>query len=136
MVVCTVYYPRFTDFGGGSEWVTQFVSSLGVLFLNQVIRAEARKQGIPIIDLAWAFNNRRDYANAIEPSAAGGDKISGNIIDVVARHNFRAGRSASYWSRKYSATCLQGNPQSEMASNSSYDPHRLVKAAKNERFRK
>lgn len=29
-----------------------------------------------------------DYANAIEPSSLGGDKITDNIVKIVAEHDF------------------------------------------------
>lgn len=41
-----------------------------------------------MIDLRTICCDPTDYANAIEPSVAGGEKITDNIIHVVAEHNF------------------------------------------------
>ena len=35
------------------------------------------------IDLRVIFNSREDYANAIEPSARGGEKIAHHIKELV-----------------------------------------------------
>jgi len=126
IIVCTVYHPCFER----NEILTQFVSSIGVIFLNRVIRSEARRINVPIVDLAWIFNNRRDYANAIEPSSWGGDKISNNIVKVLNEHDFKAGLSKTYWSGLYSTTLTPG-----MASGDRRNASRLAKAAKNEGFR-
>ena len=37
-----------------------------------------------------------DYANPIEPSSVGGEKIARAIARVVAEHDFAAGRTAVY----------------------------------------
>mmetsp|Transcript_50378 Transcript_50378/g.100196 ORF Transcript_50378/g.100196 Transcript_50378/m.100196 type:complete len:254 (+) Transcript_50378:61-822(+) len=125
MLVCTVYHPRFER----HEWRTQIIASIGVACLNRVIRSEARKRRLPIIDLAWVFNRERDYANAIEPSSWGGDKISNNIIHVIDHHNFRS-RGAAYWQRDYSAAETPGTNNGDRR-----DASRLARAAKNDGFR-
>lgn len=126
LIVCTVYHPQFER----DEVLTRIAAGIGVPFLNYVIRSEARQRGLPVIDLARIFNRPEDYANAIEPSAWGGDKISNNIIKVLEEHDFSARRSAQYWCRSYSASPTPG-----MVDGDRRDASRLAKAAKNERFR-
>lgn len=48
-----------------------------------------------MIDLRTICCEPEDYANAIEPSVHGGDKISDNVVHVVATHNF-SGPSVLY----------------------------------------
>jgi len=126
IIICTVYHPCFEH----NEILTQTISSIGVTLLNRVIRSEAKRIKAPVVDLAWIFHSRKDYANAIEPSSWGGDKISNNIIKVLNEHDFKAGFSKTYWSRLYSTTLTPG-----MASGDRRDASRLAKAAKNEGFR-
>jgi len=126
VTVCTVYHPCFER----DEVLTRLAAGIGVRFLNHVIRSEARQRGLPVIDLASVFNRPEDYANSIEPSAQGGDKISNNIIKVLEEHDFRARRSAQYSCRRYSASPTPG-----MVSGDRRDASRLAKAANNERFR-
>mmetsp|Transcript_42475 Transcript_42475/g.76326 ORF Transcript_42475/g.76326 Transcript_42475/m.76326 type:complete len:462 (-) Transcript_42475:136-1521(-) len=151
LVVCTVYYPNFFrhasfgSWGGCSSWwrafFLQLVACIGVFCINLVIRAEARRQGLPIIDLAWVFNHAQDYANPIEPSVFGGDKISNNIIDVLDNHALDKRVSSTFWSCSYSATqfpegsfaCPRG--EKDALTHEDHVRSRLSKAAQNADFR-
>jgi hypothetical protein len=42
---------------------------------------------LPIIDLRQIFTSTSDYANPIEPSAIGADKLSSYILEIVQNHN-------------------------------------------------
>ena len=59
------------------------------MFFNDAIIRQGFQSGIPIIDLRLTCNESQDYANPIEPSALGGEKISNAIMNVVLEHNFK-----------------------------------------------
>lgn len=54
---------------------------LGVF--NDVIARAARRRGLPVIELRDVCTEPTDYANPIEPSVAGGEKIAHAIADVL-----------------------------------------------------
>lgn len=88
--VCTIYNPRYND-----PMQQQIATAALCLFNDCIIRA-ATTAGIPVIDLRLIFTDYEDYANDIEPSVAGGDKIVKNIIRLVQEHDFSRGRCAIY----------------------------------------
>jgi hypothetical protein len=75
--ICTVYYPRFPD----ATLQKVAVAALTV-FNDSIIRA-AFAHGLPLLDLRLICNEEADYANPIEPSARGGEKIARAIADFV-----------------------------------------------------
>ncbi|WP_445500500.1 SGNH/GDSL hydrolase family protein [Microvirga sp. G4-2] len=76
--LCTIYDARFPD----PQEQRQAVAALCVF--NDVITREAFSRRLDLIDLRLLCNEHDDYANPIEPSAKGGDKIAGAIAQVVA----------------------------------------------------
>jgi lysophospholipase L1-like esterase len=52
---------------------------------NDVITRAAFVRGLPVVDLRLICTDSADYANPIEPSAAGGEKIAAVIAELV-RH--------------------------------------------------
>ena len=87
VAVCTIYDPRFPDPR------LQRLAVTGLALFNDAILREALGRGLPVIDLRLVCDRDEDYANAIEPSAKGGEKIAGAIIRLVAEHDFGTGRS-------------------------------------------
>ena len=85
--VCTVYNPRFPE----ADVQRLAVTALCV-FNDAIIRA-AFGRGLPLLDLRLICDDERDYANPIEPSARGGEKIAAAIKRVVAEHDFSRGRA-------------------------------------------
>jgi lysophospholipase L1-like esterase len=81
--VCTIYNPRFSD------PTHQRVAVAALCLFNDSIIRQATAAGIPIIDLRLFFTAYDDYANDIEPSVAGGEKIAGRIMQIVRHHDFR-----------------------------------------------
>lgn len=79
LVLCTIYQPQMGQYG----WVRDTFCSLGVRFMNRVIRNVAAARGIPILDLWTVFSQRADYANAIEPGVPGGHKIVRNFLSLL-----------------------------------------------------
>jgi len=88
--VCTIYNPRFAD------PMSQQAATAALCLFNDAIIRTATIAGVPIIDLRLFFTEHDDYANEIEPSVAGGDKLAKRIIRLVGEHDFSRGRCAIY----------------------------------------
>jgi GDSL-like Lipase/Acylhydrolase family len=85
--VCTIYEPRFPD---------ARLQRLGVTALslfNDCITREAFARGLPLLDLRLICDRDEDYANPIEPSVKGGDKIAAAIVRAVADSDFSKART-------------------------------------------
>ncbi|MEL6164404.1 MAG: SGNH/GDSL hydrolase family protein [Cyanobacteria bacterium J06628_3] len=80
--ICTIYNPNYPE----STYQRIGVSALTIF--NDVIIRQAFQFGIPLIDLRLTCNETTDYANPIEPSCTGGEKIVNAIVNVVFEHNF------------------------------------------------
>lgn len=85
--LCTIYYPRFPDL----QLQRTAVTALSVF--NDCITRQAFVHGLPLIDLRLVCNEDADYANPIEPSLSGGEKIAATIATLVAEHDFKRGRT-------------------------------------------
>jgi hypothetical protein len=85
--VCTIYDPRFPD------TLQRRLAATALSTFNDRITRAAFSRGLPLIDLRLLCNEDRDFANPIEPSVQGGDKLSGAIARLVTTHDFSAGRS-------------------------------------------
>lgn len=85
--VCTIYDANYP------EPQRRLVVSALSLF-NDAITRVAFARGLDVIDLRLICNDPADYANPIEPSARGGEKIARAIADLV-----RSGRAerSSIW---------------------------------------
>ena len=84
--ICTIYYPRFPD------EALQRVAVAGLTVFNDCIVRAAVAHGIPLLDLRLICTEEGDYANPIEPSAQGGEKISRAIVELV-EDGFTGGRT-------------------------------------------
>ena len=76
--LCTIYDARFPD----PQEQRLVVTALSIF--NDVITRAAFIRRLPLIDLRLICDEVDDYANPIEPSAKGGDKIAAVIAQVVA----------------------------------------------------
>ena len=65
----------------------------GLTLFNDVIGREAFARGLPLIDLRLVCDQAEDYANPIEPSVRGGEKISMAIVRLVTEHDWSRGRT-------------------------------------------
>ena len=63
---------------------------------NDCILRCAFSRGVPVIDLRLVCDAPGDYANPIEPSVQGGEKIVAAITRLVTEHPFREGRSTIF----------------------------------------
>jgi hypothetical protein len=85
--VATVYYPRFPD------PLLQRLAVAALTIFNDVIIREAFMAGVPLLDLRLICNEDADYANEIEPSVVGGEKISDAILELIMQHDFAKRRT-------------------------------------------
>ena len=88
--LCTIYDPRYPDPR------MQRLAVTALTLFNDVILRAAFERGLPVLDLRLICNHDADYANPIEPSAKGGDKIAAAIARLVAEHAFDRGRTAVF----------------------------------------
>jgi hypothetical protein len=79
--VCTVYDTPQTS----AE--ARIIRAALALFNDAITRA-AFSRGVPVIDLRLICSDPADYANPIEPSVAGGEKIAGAILGAVRDGDF------------------------------------------------
>jgi lysophospholipase L1-like esterase len=89
--VCTIYYPQM------NEDFTQKIAVAALATFNDVIIKQAFLAGIPLIDLRLVCNQPSDYANAIEPSDSGGEKIAKTILRVAQEYNYEAHRTEVFF---------------------------------------
>ena len=80
--ICTIYYPNH------SIRLERRIAIAALATFNDVIIRQAFRAGIPLIDLRLTCNEPQDYANPIEPSSIGGEKITNAIMNLVLEHNF------------------------------------------------
>lgn len=85
--LCTIYYPRFPDPN------LQRLAVAGLTPFNDCIILEAFRAGLPLLDLRLICDDDGDYANPIEPSIKGGEKIAAAIATLVLEHDFARGRT-------------------------------------------
>lgn len=85
--LCTIYYPRFPD------PVEQRLAVTALTVFNDAILRAAFEAGLPVLDLRLVCDEDADYANPIEPSSHGGEKIARTIARAVAEHDFARGRT-------------------------------------------
>lgn len=90
-IACTIYYPRFAD---ATE---QLLTSTALGLFNDAILRHAFAAGVPVLDLRLVCTEDADYANEIEPSAAGGEKIAYAIARAIAAHDFSRQRSEIFF---------------------------------------
>ena len=75
--LCTIYSGCFPDKS------YQRIASLALAIFNDVIIRVAIERGLSVIDLRLICTTPRDYANPIEPSSIGGEKIAKAIVALV-----------------------------------------------------
>ncbi len=89
--VCTIYYPNFPD------PMLQRIATAALTIFNDVVIGEAFVAGVPLIDLRPVCSEAADYANEIEPSSAGGEKITAAIMRLVREHGFERRRTGVFF---------------------------------------
>jgi GDSL-like Lipase/Acylhydrolase family len=77
-LVCTIYNANFGDAH------LQLISTTALATFNDAIIRAAWAASCPVIDLRTICDEPEDYANEIEPSARGGEKIARTVLDRIA----------------------------------------------------
>ena len=77
LAVCTIYNGCFDD-----QSFQRLASTALTVFNDAIIRV-AIAHSLPVIDLRSVCATRADYANPIEPSSVGGEKIARVIVGLV-----------------------------------------------------
>ena len=88
--LCTMYNPRF------DEAVFQQIAVTSLTAFNDVIIRVATEHRLPLIDLRLVCDEDADFANPIEPSMQGGDKITDAILQVLTQHDFTQPKTVIY----------------------------------------
>jgi hypothetical protein len=78
MVLCTIYNANLPP-----DVATSAKAALAIF--NDTIYAEANRQGVAVLELRRVCTETTDYANPIEPSGKGGEKIARAIVDIVSK---------------------------------------------------
>lgn len=96
LTVCTIYNGCFPDRS------YQRVASLALAIFNDVILRVAIENCLSVIDLRLICTAPVDYANPIEPSSIGGEKIAKAIVSLVT-----GGEKQTHWTRILGAPRIQ-----------------------------
>jgi hypothetical protein len=75
--ICTIYDPRFADPD------LRRIASAALTVFNDIITREAFARHLVLIDLRLICANDEDFANPIEPSVQGGEKIACAIVEFA-----------------------------------------------------
>jgi hypothetical protein len=102
LIICTIYNGNFADVH------FQRIASTGLSIFNDVIVRVGFEHHLPIVDLRLVCTEPDDYANSIEPSSAGGEKIAATILAAVGKSD---GREVGFEPGSGSQRKRLGNPQ-------------------------
>lgn len=90
VAIATIHDARYSDAARTG------MSNTALVAYNDVITREAFARGLPVIDLRLIMSAREDYANPIEASVTGGEKIARAVATLLTTHDFAAKRSEIY----------------------------------------
>jgi hypothetical protein len=79
LTLCTIYNGCFP------EAKYQRLVSVALMVFNDVILRAGIEHGLSMIDLRLICSSSKDYANPIEPSSAGGEKIARAIVNLITQ---------------------------------------------------
>ena len=96
--ICTIYDVRFPD----PEM--RAIANTALTVFNDVITREAALRGLPLLDLRVLLDEDCDFANAIEPSAGGGEKLAQGMVELVTHHTFTVPHSLIYAGPRHEET--------------------------------
>ena len=85
----TVYNPAFMyydDFGYLSNY--QKACEVTINIFNDIIQRLVKKRGLSLLELRYLMTDKSDFANSIEPSHKGGNKIAYSISKWITQQNF------------------------------------------------
>ena len=105
LTVCSIYYPRFHSqnlervFPGGNGVNGETFQQMAMAALanfNDAIFRQVFQLKVPLIDLRVLCDEDEDFANPIEPSAVGGQKIARAIVDMLDSSEGSANKTTVY----------------------------------------
>lgn len=96
VAVCTIYNARLP----GAEAA---LARVGLMMFNDAILRVAFESRLPVIDLRLVMVDEADYANALEPSSRGAEKIAMSIATALGFTS-----DGAEGSRIFAATTAQG----------------------------
>ena len=105
LTICSVYYPRFHSqnlervFPDGNRENGETLQQMAMAALanfNDAIFRQAFQLKVPLIDLRVLCDDDEDFANPIEPSAVGGQKIARAIVDMLDSSEGSANKTIVY----------------------------------------
>ena len=105
LTVCSIYYPRFhsqnlervfPDGNGVNGETFQQMAMAALANFNDAIFRQAFQLKVPLIDLRVLCDEDVDFANPIEPSAVGGQKIARAIVDMLDSSEGSANKTTVY----------------------------------------
>ena len=79
LIVCTIYNPRFP------EQSLQEAAETAVSVFNDVIYQEARSRDLQVLELRDVCVSDTHYANPVEPSQMGGERITDAIVSMLEK---------------------------------------------------
>ena len=79
LIVCTIYNPRFP------EQSLQEAAETAVSVFNDVIYQEARSRDLQVLELRDVCVSDTHYANPVEPSQMGGERITDAIVGMLEK---------------------------------------------------
>ena len=82
LTICTIYNGNFPD------PAYQRITTTALALFNDAILRTAIAHRLPVIDLRAVCTYPEDYANPIEPSSVGGEKIARTIAGLATGANF------------------------------------------------
>ena len=88
--ISTIHDSRYSDAERNG------IANTALAVYNDVITREAFARGLPLVDLRLILDEQADYANPIEPSAKGGEKIARAVATLLTTHDFASNRSEIY----------------------------------------
>lgn len=104
--ICTIYRPCFShqDLSRVASYMgvdnakhdLQRMSVSALSIFNDVIFEESVTRGLPLMDLRTIYTEAADYANPIEPSTQGGQKMVTAIERIINNHPFDQNETVVY----------------------------------------
>ena len=85
VILCSVYKPCFAHFDVRPR---QEAVDVGVVLFADLIHRVGRELGVAILDMRTVMDSVECFANPIEPSTIGGEKIARGIMEIVEKHDF------------------------------------------------
>ena len=81
ILVLTIYNPKFSEHG--MELEDELAAEAALSIFNDVIQQTAHTHDCAVLDIRSLFTEGGDFANPIEPSAIGGEKLAAAIAATV-----------------------------------------------------